>query len=116
METLDRIDAARSRSRIMRRTVATYLLQITLGGYLARARDAQCVRVLRPSGRTLRGRDRLRLAFPFTFKTQRLAQTTSMIDIRDFPSQEACRDASSLPCGSQPSLMKPTATIICGFG
>ncbi|WP_281431676.1 IS4 family transposase [Methylocystis sp. H62] len=40
IETLDRIDAARSRPRIMRRTVATYLLQIAmLGGYLARTRD-----------------------------------------------------------------------------
>jgi hypothetical protein len=40
IETLDRIDAARSRPRIMRRTVATYLLQIAmLGGYLARMRD-----------------------------------------------------------------------------
>ena len=40
IETLDRIDAARSRPRIIRRTVATYLLQIAmLGGYLARTRD-----------------------------------------------------------------------------
>ena len=40
IETLDRIDAARSKPRIMRRTVATYLLQIAmLGGYLARNRD-----------------------------------------------------------------------------
>ena len=40
IETLDRIDAARSKPRIIRRTVATYLLQIAmLGGYLARTRD-----------------------------------------------------------------------------
>lgn len=38
--TLDRIDAARSKPRILRRTVATYLLQIAmLGGYLARNHD-----------------------------------------------------------------------------
>ncbi|NEU97887.1 hypothetical protein [Bradyrhizobium uaiense] len=40
IETLDRIDAARSRPRILRRTLETYLLQIAmLGGYLARTRD-----------------------------------------------------------------------------
>ncbi|WP_347336739.1 IS4 family transposase [Bradyrhizobium neotropicale] len=40
IETLDRIDAARSKPRILRRTLATYLLQIAmLGGYLARTRD-----------------------------------------------------------------------------
>ena len=38
--TLDHIDAARLRPRIIHRTVATYLLQIAmLGGYLARTRD-----------------------------------------------------------------------------
>jgi len=40
IETLERIDAARSRPRIMHKTVANYLLQIAmLGGYLARTRD-----------------------------------------------------------------------------
>lgn len=40
IETLDRIDAARSKPRILRGTLATYLLQIAmLGGYLARTRD-----------------------------------------------------------------------------
>lgn len=40
IQTLDHIDAARSKPRIKRRTVATYLLQIAmLGGYLARTRD-----------------------------------------------------------------------------
>ncbi|MBM3576026.1 MAG: hypothetical protein FJX39_09995 [Alphaproteobacteria bacterium] len=40
IETLDRIDAARSRPRIMHKTVSTYLLQIAmLGGYLARTGD-----------------------------------------------------------------------------
>ena len=40
IETLDRIDAARSKPRILRRTLASYLLQIAmLGGYLARTRD-----------------------------------------------------------------------------
>lgn len=40
IETLDRIDAARSKPRILRRTLATYLLQIAmLGGCLARTRD-----------------------------------------------------------------------------
>jgi hypothetical protein len=38
--TLDRIDAARARPRILRRTLAAYLLQIAmLGGYLARTHD-----------------------------------------------------------------------------
>ena len=38
--TLDRIDAARGKPRILRRTLATYLLQIDmLGGYLARNHD-----------------------------------------------------------------------------
>lgn len=57
-----------------------------------------------------------RPAFPCRFKTQCLALTASMIDIRDFLSQQACRDASSLPRGSQPSLTKPTAMFTCGFG
>lgn len=38
--TLDGIDAARAKPRILRRTLATYLLQIAiLGGYLARNHD-----------------------------------------------------------------------------
>ncbi len=40
IETLNRIDAARSRPSILRPTLATYLLQIAmLGGYLGRTRD-----------------------------------------------------------------------------
>lgn len=40
INTLDRIDAARARPRLRRRTLADYLLQIAmLGGYLARNRD-----------------------------------------------------------------------------
>ena len=38
--TLDAIDAARAKPRILRRTLATYLLQIALlGGYLGRNHD-----------------------------------------------------------------------------
>lgn len=38
--TLDSIDAARPTPRILRRTLASYLLQIAmLGGYLARKHD-----------------------------------------------------------------------------
>jgi hypothetical protein len=38
--TLDSIDAARAKPSILRRTLATYLLQIAmLGGYLARNHD-----------------------------------------------------------------------------
>ena len=38
--TLDAIDAARTKPRILRRTLASYLLQIAmLGGYLARNHD-----------------------------------------------------------------------------
>lgn len=38
--TLDSIDAARAKPRILRRTLATYLLQIAmLGGYLAHNHD-----------------------------------------------------------------------------
>lgn len=40
INTLDRIDAARARPRLRRRTLADYLLQIAmLSGYLARSRD-----------------------------------------------------------------------------
>jgi hypothetical protein len=39
--TLDSIDAARAKPRILRKTLATYLLQIAmLGGYLARNHDS----------------------------------------------------------------------------
>ena len=40
IQTLDRIDATRSRPRLQRRALADYLLQIAMpGGYLARNRD-----------------------------------------------------------------------------
>ncbi|WP_407117550.1 hypothetical protein [Bradyrhizobium sp. LMG 9283] len=66
--TLDAIDAARSKPRILRKTLATYLLQIAmLGGYLARNHDP-------PPGNMVvwRGLTRLNdIAFGLSIRTRR---------------------------------------------